>query len=123
MRQIDPSGRLEGPAGRIALCSAIIVVLVAAAIGITLWRYGAATADYDRAAENTDTIGHVSEARATLFDVDVAARTYALSKSAAALASLRSERAVFNQAVQAIKTAPGSSVADHRVIDSLKVTQ
>lgn len=123
MRTIAPFGRLEGPARRIALCSAIIAVLVAAAIGVTLWRYSAATADYDRAAQNTDTIGHASEARATLFDVDVAARTYALTKGPAALATLRTERAVFNQAVQAIDTDPGSSVADQHVIASLRLAQ
>jgi methyl-accepting chemotaxis protein len=116
-------GKLEGPARKIAAASALIAVLVAVAIGITLWRYGAATSDYDRAAQNTNTIADASEARATLFDVEVSARAYALTKRAAALGSLRAERAIFDQAVQAIDSDPGSSAADQRVIDNLKVVQ
>ena len=39
----------QGPIGRIVVWSAIAVVVIAAAIGITIWRYEAAISDWQRA--------------------------------------------------------------------------
>jgi methyl-accepting chemotaxis protein len=84
--------RLGGPTRRIAIAGALIVVLVGAVIGVTLWRFSASANNYDRALANNATIATTGEARTSLFDILNAAQIYGSARSAANLAALGSAR-------------------------------
>jgi len=85
--------RLGGSTQRIAIASALIVVLVGVAIGVTLWRFSSSTGRYDRALANRTTIDATGETRTALFDILDAAQRYGRSRSAADRAALESARA------------------------------
>jgi methyl-accepting chemotaxis protein len=116
-------GTLEGPALRIAVASTAIAVLVIAAIGVTLWRYSTATSSYDRAARNVETISQAAALRATLFEVEVAARDYVVSRSLASFNKLHDERDAFAHALAAINAARGSNAGDRVIITHLDAAQ
>ena len=80
--------RLSGPTQRIAIAGALIVVLVGAAVGVTLWRYGASTAKYEATLKNTATIARTAEARTAVYDILNAARPLTTSGSAADITAL-----------------------------------
>jgi methyl-accepting chemotaxis protein len=84
---------LGGPTRRIAIAGALIVVLVAAAVGVTLWRYGASTAKYEATLKNTATIAKTAEARTAVYDILNGARPLATSASAADVTTLREDYA------------------------------
>jgi methyl-accepting chemotaxis protein len=80
--------QLGAPTRRIAIAGAMIVVLVGAAIGVTLWRFGASTAKYEATLENTATLAKTAEARTAVYDILNAARALTTSRSAAGITAL-----------------------------------
>jgi methyl-accepting chemotaxis protein len=94
--------RLGGPTRRIAIAGALIVVLVGAAIGVTLWRFGASADSYDRALANNATIARTGEARTSLFDIITAAQVYGDARNASNLAALGSARASLTAETNAV---------------------
>jgi hypothetical protein len=88
--------RLSAPTRRIALAGALIVLLVGAAIGVTLWRFGASTAKYDATLKNTATVAETAEARAAVYDILNGARPLTTSASAADITTLREDYAEFD---------------------------
>jgi hypothetical protein len=91
--------RLSAPTRRIALAGALILVLVGAAIGVTLWRFGASTAKYEATLKNTATVAETAEARTAVYDILNAARPLAASGSAADVATLRKAGAELDPAL------------------------
>jgi Methyl-accepting chemotaxis protein (MCP) signalling domain len=81
-------GRLGGPTRRIAIAGALIVVLVGAAIGVTLWRHGASTAKFEATLKNTATIAETAEARTVVYDILNATRPLTVSGSAVDIIAL-----------------------------------
>src|SRR5271167_975536 len=81
--------QLGAPTRRIAIAGAVIVVLVGAAIGVTLWRFGASTAKYEATLKNTATIAKTTEARTAVYDVLNAARALTTSSGATRIDALR----------------------------------
>ena len=94
--------RLGGPTRRIAIAGALIVVLVGAAIGVTLWRFGASADSYNRALANNATIARTGEARTSLFDILNAAQAYGGARNASNLAALGSARANLTAETKAV---------------------
>jgi methyl-accepting chemotaxis protein len=94
--------RLGGPTRRIAIAGALIVVLVGAVIGVTLWRFGTSANNYDRALANNATIATTGEARTSLFDILNAAQVYGGARNASNLAALGSARAGLTADIEAI---------------------
>jgi methyl-accepting chemotaxis protein len=85
--------RLNAPTRRIAIAGALIVLLVGAAIGVTLWRFGASTAKYEATVKNTATVAKTAEARTAVYDILNGARPLTTSASAADIAMLRKDYA------------------------------
>jgi hypothetical protein len=85
--------RLSAPTRRIAIAGALIVVLVGAAIGVTLWRFGASTAKYEATVKNTATVAETAAARTAVYDILNGARPLTTSASAADIATLREDYA------------------------------
>ncbi len=81
--------RLSAPTRRIAIAGALIVVLVGAAVGVTLWRFGASSAKYEATLKNTAAVAKTTEARTALYDILNAARPLTTNASAADTATLR----------------------------------
>jgi hypothetical protein len=94
--------RLAAPTRRIAIAGALIVVLVATAIGVTLWSFGASTDSYNRALAHNTTIATTGEARTALFDVLSAAQRYGSTRSAPSLAALGSARTSLSASTRAV---------------------
>jgi methyl-accepting chemotaxis protein len=102
----------EGPVRRIAAGGLIVVVLLGGAIGVTLWRYGAADHSYRDALDKAEAIRLVSHATDKLVDVGTEVATLEgvrganSSEHRALLHQLQSE---FNGAIkQAERTAPST---------------
>ncbi len=94
--------RLGGPTRRIAIAGALIVLLVGAAIGVTLWRFGASADSYNRALANNATIARTGEARTSLFDILNTAQAYGSAREASNLAALGSARANLTAETEAV---------------------
>jgi Methyl-accepting chemotaxis protein (MCP) signalling domain len=85
--------RLGGPTRRIAIAGALIVVLVGAAVGVTLWRFGVSTTKYEAAVKNIHTVAETTEARTAVYDILNGARPLATSGSATDITTLREDDA------------------------------
>jgi Methyl-accepting chemotaxis protein (MCP) signalling domain len=81
--------RLGGPAQRIAIASALIVVLVGVAIGVTLWRFSASSEKYESTIKNGTTVATTVAARTAAYDILEAARQLTQSHGAAQALALR----------------------------------
>jgi CHASE3 domain sensor protein len=71
---------LEGPARRVAVASALIVVLVATAVGVTLWRYGVATSKSHRAVAESRVVPLAEQAKTALQVQATAVQGYAADR-------------------------------------------
>jgi methyl-accepting chemotaxis protein len=91
--------RLSAPTRRIAIAGTLIVVLLGAAIGVTLWRYEASTAKYEATLKNTATVAETAEARTALYDILNGARALTTSASAADIEALRADYAELDPAL------------------------
>jgi methyl-accepting chemotaxis protein len=83
---------LAGPVARIGLAGILIVASVAAALGVTLWRYESSATRYNRALEIVDTIANTGDARTVLFDIASAAQRFVLSRETTALTDVQQAR-------------------------------
>jgi methyl-accepting chemotaxis protein len=83
---------VAGPAARIALAGALIVISVAVALGVTVWRYDASATTYKRALGTVAQLTSTGDARSVLFDLAVAAQRFAESGNRAELAAAQTAR-------------------------------
>jgi methyl-accepting chemotaxis protein len=107
--------RFEGPARRIAAAGLLVVALFAAAIGVTLWRYGTADAKYRDALEKAETIRSVAHASDKLVDLGTAVTVLEGTAGARAndRATLNRLQAEFEGAIdRAARTAPSARKSD-----------
>ncbi|HEY2201416.1 MAG TPA: hypothetical protein VGH56_05985, partial [Solirubrobacteraceae bacterium] len=81
--------RLSGPTQRIAVAGALIVILVGAAIGVTVWRFDVSAGKYDETLENGSTVAATAEARTSVYDVLDAARRLTSTRSGTDVLALR----------------------------------
>jgi hypothetical protein len=87
------AGQFSGPTRRIAIASGLIVVLVAAAIGVVVLRFDASAGRYESALATQSATAKTSEARTTLYDILNAARRYDESGQRADIPAVTAARA------------------------------
>ncbi len=87
------NGQLAGPTRRIAIASGLIVVLVAASIGVVVLRFDSSASKYESALATQSATAKTSEARTSLYDILNATRTYDQTGQPTALAGVTSARA------------------------------
>jgi hypothetical protein len=109
---------LEGPARRIAIAGALIVLLLTAAVGLTLWRYGIATG------HGSSAIAEQKAARLALAGNDFLLQRSALIDtvgplSSAQLAALRSEEAQFSATLAELTRTGNVSAQERRAVDGI----
>jgi methyl-accepting chemotaxis protein len=99
-----------GPARRIVAMIGVVVVLLAIAIGVTLWRYGVADSKYRDALHKGQTIVFVEHATDKLVDVSTTVNTLAIGKATDQLARLQQIRGEFEPTIdEASKIAPSAA--------------
>ena len=81
--------RLPGPGRRIVAMIGLVVLLLAMAIGVTLWRYGVANEKYRQALTKSQTIALVEHATDKLVDVSTTVNTLAVGRAGGQLAALQ----------------------------------
>jgi methyl-accepting chemotaxis protein len=93
---------LAGPVARIALAGTLIVVFVAGALGVSLWRFQGSTAKYNQALGSVDPIAITGEARTSLFDLATAAQSYSEHGKATELAGVHATRGKLTTEISSI---------------------
>ncbi|HWF56664.1 MAG TPA: hypothetical protein VG223_18640 [Solirubrobacteraceae bacterium] len=97
------------PAG-IGLAGALIVVSVAAALGVSQWRYQAATDTYNDALALVDGIASTSQARTVQFDIALAGQRFSEHRNPTDLALLQAAGGELAPAISAIN--PGGATTN-----------
>jgi methyl-accepting chemotaxis protein len=105
---------LAGPVARIGLAGILIVISVAAALGVSMWRYEASAATYHRALVTVGPIGKTSAARTAQFDIALAAQRFSEHNGATERANLRAALA---------ELAPDIAAINPRGVDSALTTK
>lgn len=99
--------KLEGPSRRIALVGLIVVLLLAVAIGVTLWRYGVASSKYDDAQHKGATVGLIETASDNLLDASASVNSMAVGRTTGQLPLLQRLQQSFAENIgQAAQIAP-----------------
>ena len=114
--------RLAGPAARIALAGTLIVVCIACAIGVSLWRYEASATRYRRALATVQTVAYTGSARTVPFDIAVAAQRFASTGSVADLTVLRAARRRLNTRIARINPPGADSAGTIRQLSAVAST-
>jgi methyl-accepting chemotaxis protein len=105
------SEQLRGPSRRIAVAGAVIVIVVAIAIGGSLWRFASSTDTYDRALRTNAPLAASGETRILLFDVLDAARRLSSSGSVGDRTTLESALGELQASVKKLSTLHLSAAA------------
>jgi hypothetical protein len=108
--------RLAGPVARLGLAGILIVISVAAALGVSLWRYDASASRYNRALGATATIAVTGEARTTLFDIAIAAQHFSETRTGADIADVREARRTLTTDISGINPPGANSTATTRAL-------
>jgi methyl-accepting chemotaxis protein len=92
--------QLEGPGGRVIAMIGAIVLLLAVAVGVSLWRFGVADGKYQDALREDRTIGFVETATDKLVDVGNTVGVLAVGRGTGGeLSELRVKHSEFDAAV------------------------
>jgi methyl-accepting chemotaxis protein len=110
--------QLKDPTRRIGLAGVLIILVIAIAIGATLWRFTASTNSYDRALASNSAIATVGEVRASMFDTLAAARLYENSGRAADKSAYESTFAEFQTSIRNLTTLTLSTAAERSALAS-----
>jgi methyl-accepting chemotaxis protein len=99
--------KLEGPSRSIALVGLIVVLLLAVAIGVTLWRYGVASNKYDEALHKDATVGLIETATDDLLDASASVNLMAVGRTTGQLHLLQRLHQAYDKNIgQAARIAP-----------------
>jgi hypothetical protein len=112
--------RLAAPTRRIAVAGALIALLVGAAIGVTLWSFGASTDSYNRALAHNTAIAATGEARTSLFDILSAAQRYGSARTASDLGGLGAARASLTADTRAVASTGLHTPAERTALDAVQ---
>src|SRR5581483_2311388 len=96
--------RLEGRARRVAVAGALIVVLVATAVGVTLWRYGVANSKSHGAVAESQIVPVTEQAKTALQVQATAMQGYAADRDAADIALLHQGQATIRRLLGQLDT-------------------
>lgn len=112
--------RLEGPALRVAIACAVIVLLLAAALGVTLWRYSGAT-DKSKVALNEGKLVPAAERVKTSLWVQLASlQGYVATRDPADLARFRSAGQAFDADMAVLRGATSDSAEERARLASVR---
>src|SRR3977135_394381 len=115
--------RLQGPAKRIAIAVAALVTLVALAVGIAVWRYGAANDAEKEALGLAQTQFFAQQVRTDVTDEGGIADAYASDGNTADLADLARVKKSLFQALNSLKKSPGLSVGESGIVAKVAAEQ
>ncbi len=102
--------RLEGPVARVAVVTGLIVVLLASAIGITLWRYSVASSRSQFAIQEREIVPLAEREKTMLWIQQAALAGYASDRAPADLPVFDAAANQFDSITSAIDSAiPASS--------------
>jgi methyl-accepting chemotaxis protein len=110
------SRRLEGPAMRVAVASGAIVVLLVAAVGVTLWRYGVAASKSKAALTESKLVPYAERVKTSLWVQRAALEGYASDRTAADLALFNQAGAAFDQSVAVLRKATSDSQRERSLL-------
>jgi methyl-accepting chemotaxis protein len=115
--QIDLRGK---SARRVATVSAVVIAVIAAALGVTIWRYEAAQSQWDSALDNSGNAGNAASLIAAFWHEREAMNEYLLEPSAALQSEVTGARQQFGRIAAVITpSTPAAArelaraVADH----------
>ena len=92
----------HGPARRVVLSAAAVILLLIVATGVTIWRYGHAITEADRALEARDSSTHSGLALTAYWREREAMNEYLLVPDPALLDEITAERSNFNSALSGL---------------------
>ena len=92
----------DGPSRRVVLSAAAVILLLVAATGVTIWRYGHAITQADRALEARDSSNKAGQALTAYWREREAMNEYLLSPDPALLDEVAGERANFSAALRGL---------------------
>lgn len=108
------NGALQGPARRVALAGAAILILLVAAVGVTLWRYGIATREAHVAARNQNAARLVNQGNDFLLERSVLIEA-GRPLTPARRIQLRTEERDFDRAMAGVQRAWSGSPEERRL--------
>jgi methyl-accepting chemotaxis protein len=112
--------RLEGPAARVAVVTGLIVVLLASAIGITLWRYSVASSRSQFAIQEREIVPLAEREKTMLWIQQAALAGYASDRAPADLPVFDAAAKQFDSITSAIDSAIPASSANRIVLGAVR---
>ncbi|MBS1845541.1 MAG: hypothetical protein JST53_14085, partial [Actinobacteria bacterium] len=115
--------RLHGPAKRIAIAITALVVLVALAVGIAIWRYGVAEDAHKEALTVAQAQFYAQQVRTTITDEGGTADAYGGDGDPADLSALSAIKAEFRQALESLHNSGGLDAGDSTIVEQIEARQ
>ncbi|HEV7401043.1 MAG TPA: hypothetical protein VGN84_12360, partial [Solirubrobacterales bacterium] len=115
--------RLQGPAKRIAIAVTALVVLVAVAVGIAVWRYGASNDADKKALGLAQTQFLAQQVRTDVTDEGGVADAYASDGDPADLADLARVKKSLFKVLHSLKESPGLGAEEAGVVAKIAAEQ
>ncbi|HEY0392629.1 MAG TPA: methyl-accepting chemotaxis protein, partial [Solirubrobacterales bacterium] len=115
--------RLQGPAKRIAVAVTALVLLVALAVGIAVWRYGAANDADKEALAESQTQFLAQQVRTDITDEGGIADAYGGDADPADLADLAQVKKSLFQSLNSLKESPGLDAGEAGVVAAIRGEQ
>jgi methyl-accepting chemotaxis protein len=111
--------RLRGPAFRVAVACGVIVLLLVAALGVTLWRYSVATDRSNAALDEARLVPYAERVKTSLWIQRAALQGYVADRNPADLALFRSAANNFDAAVGVLTRATADSSQERARLDQV----
>jgi methyl-accepting chemotaxis protein len=108
--------RLEGPALRIAVASGLIVVLLIAAVGVTLWRYGVATSKSHVAFTERRLVPYTEQIKTSLWTQEAALTGFAGDRDPADIPLFDRAGEAFDVSITNLRDAAGDSATERALL-------
>lgn len=117
------TSRLQGPARRIAVAVAALVLLVTLAVGIAVWRYGAAIDSGKEARGLAEAQFHAQQVRTAITDEGGTADAYGGDADPADLADLATIKKSLAQALESLQQSSTLGAEGAAFVPELKTEQ
>jgi hypothetical protein len=115
--------RLEGPARRIAAAVALVVLLVAAAVGVAIWRYSVSRDSDKQALDESKTQVTAQQARTAITDEGGLVDAYGGDKAPADLRELNQVKGDLERAIATLRLSPGLNAAERAKLEAVEAGQ
>ncbi|MGH2939799.1 MAG: hypothetical protein ACRDPE_16940, partial [Solirubrobacterales bacterium] len=115
--------RLQGPAKRIAVAITALVILVALAVGIAIWRYSVANDAHSEALSVAQAQFYGQQIRTTITDEGGTADAYGGDADPADLSDLAGIKQEFRQALDSLRHSAGLDAGDAATVEQIEAGQ